>query len=44
MQALENVKDSPTKKKDKEDKKTKHKVTFIDKIEKDTELFTTHHV
>ena len=31
-----------TKKKD--DKKTKHKITFLDKIEKDTELTRTHYV
>ena len=31
-----------TKKKD--DKKTKHKITFLDKIEKDAELTRTHYV
>ena len=44
QQALENGKDSTVKKKDKDDKKTKHKLSFIDKIEKDTELTTVHHV
>ena len=30
--------------KKKEDKKTKHKITFLDKIEKDSELTRTHYV
>ena len=44
LQALEGGKDSPVKKKDKDDKKTKHKLSFIDKIDKDTELTTIHPV
>ena len=44
MQALDNGKDSPVKKKDKDDKKTKHKLSFIDKIDKDSELTRLHHV
>ena len=44
LQALEGGKDSPVKKKDKEDKKTRHKLSFVDKIEKDTELIAVHHV
>ncbi len=32
LQALESGKESPTKKKDKEDKKSRHKLTFIDRV------------
>jgi hypothetical protein len=44
--ALESGKDSPVKKKDKDDKKTKHKLSFIDKPpnDKDNELTRLHHV